>query len=118
MANGKSRNRYLLDWLLLIILGNLFELFLYGSEVLAGDSPWYSFAFVLISLFDIACVLALFAWKKWGFWGICAASAATFIINLVAGGNLVYAIIGLTSAVILFGFLNVGGDNKGWPQLE
>jgi hypothetical protein len=71
-----------------------------------------------MDVFIIICAVGLFMWKKWGFWGFCAAAVIGIIINISSGGP-IYAIISpIISVLVLFGVLNIGKENKGWPQLE
>jgi hypothetical protein len=72
----------------------------------------------IISVLNVVCASALFKWKKWGFYGIFGISVVTFIINLSIGINIVSALMGFIGIAILYGVLNMGGENNAWARLE
>ncbi len=72
----------------------------------------------IVGILNVICAIALLRWKKWGFYGILATSVVTFIINLSIGINLVSSLMGLIGVAILYGVLNMGGENKAWGRLE
>jgi hypothetical protein len=72
----------------------------------------------IISVLNVTCAVALLRWKKWGFYGILGISVVTFIINLSIGINIVSALMGFIGIAILYGVLNMGGENKAWGRLE
>jgi hypothetical protein len=43
---------------------------------------------------------------------------AAFALNLAIGVSIPQAIMGLAGIAILYGVLQIGGENKGWAQLE
>jgi antibiotic biosynthesis monooxygenase (ABM) superfamily enzyme len=89
------------------------------SESYKGSPPWAIPVLILLLIFEIICILALFAWKKWGFWGFCAINLIGLIVDIGLGINMVWSSIAvLVSIAILFGVLNIGQDDKGWPQLD
>jgi hypothetical protein len=72
----------------------------------------------LAGILNIVFALALFGWKKWGFYGFCASAAVIFAINLSIGINPIAAFAGLIGPLVLFGVLQIGGDAKGWNYLQ
>jgi hypothetical protein len=121
---GKRKKRHgcLTAWLILIIVVAIISTVRY----LAGAIFWGSFGnlpgwvipvSVIGVVFTVVCAGALFKWKKWGFWGYCAISVVAFIINISFGLG-VTSFAGLVGVAILYGVLNIGGENKGWSQLE
>ncbi len=72
----------------------------------------------VIGVFNLVCAIALFAWKKWGFYGFIVSSAVTFAINLAIGVPVVHALMGFVGVLVLYCVLQIGNGNKGWPQLD
>ena len=70
-----------------------------------------------LGLINLAAMIALFMWKKRGFWAFCATSIAAFGLNFVIGIGPGTALFGLLGIVVLFVALQIGGEKKGWPQL-
>jgi hypothetical protein len=73
---------------------------------------------VILGIFNIACAIALWNWKKWGFYGFIASSVASFIINVASGQNIISSLVGLLGIAILYGILNIGGEKQAWTRLE
>jgi len=124
----KNRHGCLTAWLILMIVANSLSLLMYlvmaagEGEAMREAFPdmpvWAIPALIVLSAFNVACAIALFRWKKWGFWGFCATSAIGLPINLYLGVGVPQSIAGLLGVVLLFAVLHIGKDNKGWPQLE
>lgn len=89
-----------------------------ASQVLGPMSGWFIAVVIVLSLFNVVCAIALFRWKKWGFWGICASAIIEVIVNISIGEAVGVTILSLVGPLILFGLLHVGEKDKGWPQLE
>ena len=70
-----------------------------------------------VTLINMVCLIALFKWKKWGFWGLGMTAVVAFTINLSIGVGFGKALIGLVGFAVLYGVLQIGRDNKAWPQL-
>jgi hypothetical protein len=87
------------------------------QEANPGVPSWAVLALGLGSVFNIVCVIGLFAWKKWGFWGFCASSIVVLCINLSIGIPPVNAIFGLAGVAIIYAVLQIGGKRTGWSQL-
>ena len=124
-ASAKSRHGCLTAFLIFMMVVNAataaFYLFA-GDQVrqaIPNAPPWMIYALVVISLFNLACAVALFTWKKWGFWGFAASSVVSLGLNLMLGLGVAQSLLGLLGIAILFGVLQIGdGRTKGWPQLE
>ncbi len=82
-----------------------------------GRSKSVNAVFVGICVVNITCIIALFRWKKWGFWGLCATSAIVFTA-FAAAGVVFDALLVVSGLVPLYYALNLGAQNKAWPQLE
>ena len=134
MADKKIRHGCLTAWLVLKIIGNLVTVYMYlcliyarvfihvfGPGAMPEMSPMPTWAFpvlIVVSLFNLVCTIALFRWKKWGFWGICATSVVALVVNLSVGLGTGKPFIGLLGVLLLYGVLHIGKENKGWPQLD
>jgi hypothetical protein len=81
-------------------------------------ASWVFLSASVMGLFNVVCAIALFYWKKWGFWGFCASSILTLILNVSAGVRTGPALLGILGPLFLFGVLQIGNGNKGWPQLK
>ena len=124
MENGKRRHGCLAAWLVLMIVANSASALMY---LLRGDAirqsfpsaPGWLFPLLIVCLlFNIVCAIALFQWKKWAFWGFCGSVCVTFVVNISIGIGIGLALNGVIGAVLLFGVLQIGKENKGWSQLD
>ena len=97
-------------------------LYLFGADlVLQGmpNMPEWSFpVLIIMSIFNLVCAVSLFRWKKWGFWGFLASGIIVIIVNLSIGLSTASALGGIVGIAILYGVLQIGKENKGWPQLD
>lgn len=78
---------------------------------------WGIWALPVMSMLNILFALLLFRWKKWGFFGYCLTSLIACGLQLY-GGVGIAALSALLGIIILFAALQIGGENKGWSQLE
>jgi hypothetical protein len=122
---GKRRHGFLTTWLVLMIVGNFATVLVYiyqvGSGAFGNLPPLAVMASLLIipfSFFNVLCVVALFRWKKWGFWGACISSVVALFVNLSVGLGIGSALFGIVGVLLLYGVLHTGKESKGWPQLE
>ena len=124
MGDAKSRHGCLTAWLVLMIIANSATALTYllGRGAIQGqlpDTPGWAFPVLTVfSFFNLACAIALFKWKKWGFWGFCASSVVALIVNLSIGLGIGTTLGGLVGVALLYGVLQIGKENKGWSQLE
>lgn len=79
---------------------------------------WGIWALPVLGVLNIFFALALFRWKKWGFFGYALTSLSIFALNVYGGVGILFTINILVGVVILFVALQIGGERKGWPQLE
>lgn len=148
----RKRHGCLTAWLVLLIIASsltilLYSMYLFGSGMfvrilqnpeyisqipenqllqlrnLLNTPIWVFIVFIISSVFNIVCAIALFMWKKWGFWGYCTSTVLVLALNLIYfRSGILTTIISITSSIlfvlILFGMLHIGGKNKGWPQLR
>jgi len=73
---------------------------------------------IVAGIFNVVCAVALLRWKKWGFWGFAVSSVIIFFVNLFIGLDIWPALVGLLGLPILYGVLQIGKEDKGWPQLD
>ncbi len=120
----KERHGCLTAYLVFAIIANSATalLYLFGAAAIKRSTPnipdWAFPVLIVLVLFNLACAIALLRWKKWGFWGLIVSAVVTLGINLTIGLGLSSAIVGLLGVVILYGVLQIGKDNRGWPQLD
>jgi hypothetical protein len=124
MSAEKNRHGCLLAWLLAMIVMNAVTAFFYvvrSDQVRAAlpdAAAWFSPTLIVCSAFNVLCAVALFQWKKWGFWGFCASTVVALAVNLAVGLGIGRSVLGLAGALVLFGVLQIGDENQGWSQLE
>ena len=120
----KQRHGCLTTWLILMILANSFTAVFNlwsapNTQRLFPRFPlWGIWGLALMGALNVLFALALFRWKRWGFFGFCCANLITCGLNIYGGIGVIPSVVGLIGVVILFGVLQLGGQNKGWPQLE
>lgn len=121
---SKQRHGCLSAWLVLFIVANALTglIYLFGREAVAASLPssrtWAIPVDIILAAANLIFAIALFQWKRWGFFGLVATAIAAFAVNVAIGANMAAAIAGLLSLAILYGVLQIGGDRKGWAQLE
>ena len=123
-TEGRKRHGCLTAWLILMIVANSGTALMYllGSAAIRGRLPnapgWAFPVLIVFSLFNLLCSIALLQWKKWGFWGFCVSAVVALVVNLSCGLGIVAILGGLIGVLVLYGVLNIGKENRGWPQLE
>jgi hypothetical protein len=111
-------------WLIAMIVMSAFAALVYFlaggflREKLPDASPPLLTGLAALAVLNIGFAIALWNWKKWGFWGYCATSLSAFIINMSMGTGLGSSLVGLLGIVILYAALQIGGEKKGWSQLD
>jgi len=124
MEEGKKRHGCLTAWLILMLVANSVAALAYllGRDAIQKQLPnmpdWAFPVLVVMCLFNLACAIALFRWKKWGFWGFCVSSVIALAVNLSIGLGVGQSLCGLIGVALLYGVLQIGKENKGWPQLD
>jgi len=119
----RKRHGFLTLWLIIIIGANSIEVLrqFFFRDILMEAYPtvpeWVFIGIGLTASINIICATALFKWKKWGFWGFLLSSLAGVILylQLEVGVQALGSLVGVT---VLFIALNIGGERKGWYQLE
>ncbi len=81
---------------------------------------WVWIAFSAINIAILACVAALFHWKRWGFYGLCGLLLVRFIV-LVVGFGWAFAVGSVPVMAfdlgVLYLILRLGGTRGTWSQL-
>jgi hypothetical protein len=120
----KQRHGCLTAWLIFVIVVNMIVALAYpgmGSIIhrtMPGFPEWFVWPFAACSVLNIIFAIALFAWKRWGFYGMVLDAVIAFGLNLYVGASPIALIVGLAGVGLLFGVLQIGGNNSGWSQLE
>ena len=124
MAQVKQRHGCLTAWLVVVVIANGCTLLLYmlAADPLGQDLPlvprWVLPLLTVLCVVRITCTVAVFLWRRWGFFGFVAVVVVEFSINLVTVQDIVSAVLGLVGLATLYGVLHIGGDRSGWRQLE
>jgi len=124
MSEGKKRHGCLTAWLILMIIANSLAalMYLFGTEMVRRALPnlpgWTFPVLVVFSLFNVVCAVFLFQWKKWAFYGFCLSAAVALVVNMTVGLGILRSLLGLIGVLLLYAVLQIGKENKGWPQLD
>ena len=120
----KTRHGCVTAWLVLMIVANSLTAVvnLASEEAIRKTLPdmpsWALPVLASCAALNVVFAIALFAWKKWGFYGFVGTSIVALIVNLRSGVGIIPALFGLLGVVILYAVLQIGGARKAWPQLE
>ena len=79
---------------------------------------WFWFVLGITSLINFLSLIAIINWKKCGFWFFTLSAFVNLGFSLYAGLYIENGITGLIGVAILYGVLHIGGDKKGWAQLD
>ena len=79
---------------------------------------WICYALVAGSALNVFLTISLFRWKKWAFYAFCVVAGVMFVVNISIGVSLFGSVVGLIGPAALYGVLQIGKENKGWPQLK
>ncbi|WP_291323272.1 hypothetical protein [Desulfonatronospira sp.] len=118
----RKRHGCLTIWLVVVIGANFLDAFRHYlmrdelMEQFPGTPEWVITGLFILALVNVACGIALFRWKKWGFWVLLLSSLAGAYLYLQL--SFVNALVPLLVVAVLFGVLHIGGERRGWDQLE
>lgn len=121
---AKTRNGWLTAFLVVAMFMNALTagIYLLRPDQVRATYPavtnTVSTGLACVAVFNFVCTVALLRWKRWGFWGVVAASTVALVINLSIGIGIGQSLFGVLGPALLFAALQIGKDNKGWPQLE
>jgi hypothetical protein len=85
--------------------------------IFAPPPEWYSHCIQFLSLADIFCVIFIFLRKKWAFYG-CVGVAVGVLIASIFADRAFDGISAFLFPGLIFGVLQIGGENSGWKQLK
>jgi len=119
----KSRHGCLTAWLTAMILANVAAGVMYfaaGPAIAneAGLPDWGLFVVGLFAVLNIFFIAAIFAWKKWGFFGFAASSVIVVAINVSIGVGVLQSVSLLIGVGVLYAVLQMEDPESGWEQLE
>jgi hypothetical protein len=122
----RKRHGCLTIWLLLLVLWNLALILTYtGCNMVewVGNTGepfgWYYPIMTGLAVLSLISIFALFRWKKWGFWVLLVINAFKLALEVAVGSSDFMVLAGIVvTMLILVGVLNMGRENKGWPQLR
>jgi hypothetical protein len=128
MAEAKQRHWSLTAWLIVMIIANSIVVlsglitFILGYPPLPPPVARRVLTLALVTTcFSIANVvfsIALFRWKKWGFFGLVGTSVLVMVIGLTIGKHISRVLLPVPWIVILYVLLQTGKEKTGWAQLE
>lgn len=85
-----------------------------NPEIPAGLRPVFGLANLLIAV----AAMALWRWKKWGFWLFVAIASASALGNTYLTGSIITFLMAPLGVLIMYGVLHIGKERQGWKQLE
>jgi len=81
---------------------------------------WLPLVIVLCG-FNVVCAVALFRWRKWGFFGLAGSALVQAIATGASFGTMHFFTVAINGAVllgVLYLALRTGKPNSVWEQLE
>ena len=128
MTETKDRHGCLTVWLVLMLIANAVTALSYAGLILLRPGAahaaqphaptWARFVLMAGCIANIVFAVALFRWKRWGFLGFVVTAILALTINLSIGIKPAFVMTGASGIIILYGVLQIGGNKKGWAQLE
>lgn len=120
----KKRHPFLTSWLALLTIYSVVATFFYlvgavDTTSVGSAAAWAIPTITLLLILQTICAVAMILWKKWGFWGYCLINAAGLVVDVFLNQTILWPSITILIGILgLYAALNVGNENKGWPQLE
>ncbi|MDD5093318.1 MAG: exosortase/archaeosortase family protein [Dehalococcoidia bacterium] len=105
-------------WVLIMILANVAAAMfsLAGSTIDGGmlehTAVWILGLLFALAVFNIACGIALLEWKRWGLYGLAAASVVVLIISLAIGEGIIGSLVSLLGVAVLYGLLHISSQES------
>lgn len=118
------RNGCLTSWLVFALAAHAVTIALYSlayPQMHAGTptiTPGVARMLIAAGIASIVCILALFRWRRWGFYGIVTITALTFFLNVSLGVGFGGALGGLIGIVLLYWVLHLGGQQSAWRSMK
>jgi hypothetical protein len=80
---------------------------------------WAHVVFAIVGMVQVACAVALWRWRKWGFYVFAAISIPFAAWNATLTGSALTFAMGPVGILIMWLALRVGGpDRRAWEQLR
>lgn len=123
-ADGNRMHWVATTWLSLMLISNLgvcaagLTLAVNPHKLKADIPTWQPAVFGLLAAINVACCIALFCWKRWGFYGFALVAAVVFVINVSTGKGVLVSSLGLLGVAFLYATLQTGGPLRAWPRLK
>ena len=114
MNEPVKRGGCLTAWLILMILGSAYLAVTYlamGDKLLPNLPGWSLPALGVLCIVNLLCAIAIFAWKKIGFYGVIGTTVITVVINIASGLPIASAAGGIIGILILYALLRPVWDN-------
>jgi hypothetical protein len=118
------RHGCLTVWLVILVASRLFFLLsTVGTypdlqKQVPGATPVLIGLLYLCAIAEIIFAIAIFRWRRWGFYGFAASTIVALCLNLVMGIQLWNDLPGLAAVVVLFILLQLGKENRAWKHLR
>ncbi len=119
----RKRHGLLTLWLVLVIGANFLEALRHYilqdeiREIFPEAPEWVFVVLLLAGAANVVFGIALFLWKKWAFWGLLCISLLQAVLYIYLGVGL-QALVFVLVVVVLYFVLQLGGEQRGWYQLE
>lgn len=110
MTETKDRHGCLTAWLVLMIIANALTALSYVVRILprtihstrSHTPAWALFLLAAGCIANVVFAVALFRWKRWGFFGALITTVLAFALNLKLGIKPAFAMIGFCGIIILY----------------
>jgi hypothetical protein len=117
MAEAKQRYWCLTAWLILMIIANL-VIVLSVLIAITFKSSLPNYHLGLFAIANVVFLVALFQWKKWGFFGYVGTNILIMVSGLTTGWHIGRFLLQVLWVLILYALLQIGKEKRGWTQLE
>ena len=124
LAGPPVRHGCLTAWLVFALIAQTLTIginslgYPFVHRTLPAFTPLAAGLLVLAGLGSIVCIVALFRWQRWGFYGIAIITVLVGVLNLSLGINPGRVLPGLLGIGILYWVLNMGGSRSAWRTMK
>jgi len=88
-----------------------YALIVIGKLALPGRPAWVGQIYLLLSVGNIACLIAIWNWRKWGLFGTVGLALTAFVLNISLGISFSKATVGLIGLILLLASAYPKRDN-------
>lgn len=116
LYSPKERGAILTGWLVFVGLANGWTVYRYvdiirdyvqhSDPALNGPAGWAFPLLTVLALINIGAVVALFRWRKLGWYLILMTSGVALVVNLILGIPLILSLLGFGGLAILWWLLS------------